>query len=351
MSQDGCSTLREDAGKNCTLKVNECKDAISDTNGKETCLTQYQEWSCAEKIPLPPVNAEWIRDQVEIIENIDESACSDLIAQGCRRGELTCTDDGCTRDFHCGGKVATGCSTLEASGCTYLKEPSCNASVDETCQIKTGQMQCKGSLPDGVIEVGDAEIEDQNTVNVGGPTPNLSSCNEITDQFKNEGVECTQTSQVCVDKDPQIRFINGVMYIAPCWSYERVYECKRTQPLSTCTELAAEPLCKEVSRVCEVQSDNGCDEERVTYQCDGTDGINVGNAEFVDSYDKITGIVHVNSCSEFETNEICRKESETCVEEGGTKIVNGKPVTKDCWRYEIKYVCGSGTPAVCELYQ
>ena len=165
-------------------------------------------------------------------------------------------------------------------------------------------------------------------------------------------MECTQTSQVCVDKDPQIRFINGVMYIAPCWSYERVYECKRTQPLSTCTELAAEPLCKEVSRVCEVQSDNGCDEERVTYQCDGTDGINVGNAEFVDSYDKITGIVHVNSCSEFGDQRNLPKGVRNLRRRRRNENRQRKtPVTKDCWRYEIKYVCGSGTPAVCELYQ
>ena len=352
---DGCATLKDDSinqgpGK-CKLLKDECLESVTDVEGNSTCLINHQEWSCVTQIPLPPANAEWIREQTEIIENIDESACSDLIAQGCVKGKITCTDDGCTRAFLCGGKTQSGCSALEAAGCTYIKTPECNASVDETCQIKVGEMQCVNNLPEDVIEAGDAEIKDQETVNVGQPKPDLDPCNEMTKKYESEGMVCTQTSQVCVDKDPAIRVINGIPYRASCWGYERTYQCERSQPTSTCDELASEPKCKEVSRECQVQSENGCSEERVIYQCDGNDVNNAGDAELIDEYDKITGIVHVNTCTELENNEICRKESEVCVEEGGTKIVNGSPVTKDCWRYEIKYVCGTGTPAVCDQFE
>lgn len=353
--KDGCATLKDDSmnqgpGK-CKVIKDDCAESVTDIDGNSTCLTNQQEWSCATQIPLPPANAEWIREQTEIIENIDESACADLIAQGCSKGKISCTDDGCTRTFHCGGKSQSGCSALEAAGCTYTQTPECNASVDETCQVKVGEMKCEGDLPEGVVEAGDAEITDQTTVNVGMPKPDVSSCTEMTEQFQKEGMLCTQTSQICVDRYPTVRVINGRTYSAPCWGYERTYQCERTQPASTCDELAAEPKCKEISRNCQVQGDDGCSEEQVIYQCDGSDVVNAGEAELVDQYDKITELVHVNTCTEFEQKEICRKESEVCIEEGGTKIVNGSPVTKDCWRYEIKYVCGSGTPAVCEQYQ
>ena len=63
----------------------------------------------------------------------------------------------------------------------------------------------------------------------------------------------------------------------------------------------------------------------------------------IESSDEIIGIVEVDTCSDLESDSVCRKTSEVCTQPGGTKIVNGVPVTKDCWATAITYTCGSGS--------
>lgn len=40
----------------------------------------------------------------------------------------------------------------------------------------------------------------------------------------------------------------------------------------------------------------------------------------------------------------CVKDSEVCVEPAETRLVNGLPVTRDCWRYAAQYTCAGDTP-------
>ena len=350
-SVNGCETLQEDAdtagpGK-CVLKGTECAESVTTEDGETICLSSKETWACETRIDLPPVNAEWTHSTQETDEVVDESACGSLLERDdCTKGKIECTDEGCVEYFYCAGKTATGCSSLEAGGCTITKDPVCDAGVDETCSVKVGEAVCTGDLPEGVIEAGDATLGDQTVVKPGSPRPDVTSCTEMTADLAAAGMNCTQVSQTCVDKDPAIRVINGVSYRASCWGYERVYRCERTEPVSSCGGLEASEGCTEVSRTCEESDETGCVKEKVVYNCGKAESVKPEDAELVEKVDVITGVVEVDTCSELEETEACRKTAEVCTEPGGTKIINGVPVTKDCWASTITYTCGSGSGEV-----
>ena len=200
-SVNGCSTLQADADESgpgkCVLKERTCSEEVADTAGNAVCLSYKETWVCDRKIELPPINAEWTKSTVETEDDVDESACGDLLdRQDCVKGEVKCTQAGCERVFYCGAKNATGCSDLASGGCTITKEPVCDPDYDPTCLVKVGEAVCKGKLPEGVVEGGDANIEDEETVNVGQPTPDLASCKTMTEDFLASGMSCTQISQV-----------------------------------------------------------------------------------------------------------------------------------------------------------
>ena len=45
-----------------------------------------------------------------------------------------------------------------------------------------------------------------------------------------------------------------------------------------------------------------------------------------------------------QASALCELQSEVCVEPAETRIVNGLPVTRDCWRYAAQYTCSGNTP-------
>ena len=81
---------------------------------------------------------------------------------------------------------------------------------------------------------------------------------------------------------------------------------------------------------------DGCEAERVVYNCGKVESVDPGNAELIESSDEISGIVEVDTCSALESNDICRKTAEVCTEPGGTKIVERRCLSrKTGWATEI----------------
>lgn len=345
---NGCATLQNDletrgTGK-CEIKNASCKESVTDIEGNTHCLTQSQQWSCREMIELPAINAQWTGHEEETREVIDESACSNLQNDTtCSKGELVCSDAGCTRTYACGGKAAAGCTALQNAGCTYVNDLHCSDN-DATCAVRQAQMQCVGALPDGVIAAGGAQLDHQETVNVGNPTPDAAACSAFADQ----GWECTQVSQKCVDRYPTKRVINGKTYVMSCWGYEREMQCTQKESTSSCTGLQASPGCTVKERICEETDATGnCTRERLTYQCGATDEIDAKDAVLVESSSSITDTVEVNTCKTYDDNETCRLKDKVCVDD----LSDGS----SCAHYKLTYVCGANTGEVektddCRIY-
>ena len=360
-AENGCRTLEADraAGESnvsgegpggCRMQSRTCSESVTATDGTDTCLAEKEEWSCKTQIELPPVNAQWTGTTEGSEESRDESACEPYFERSdCVKGELACTDAGCTRTYLCGGKSVSGCTTLIESGCSVVQEPACDLELDAMCAIKKGVVKCVGDLPDGVIDAGGGEIDDETTVNVGSPKPDASACAAL----QGPGIVCRQVSQKCVDDYPPTRVINGKVYRLPCWGYERVMECVNTNPESSCTGLEETPGCRVLQAKCveegllDKDGDGaaetpGCLKEVFTYACGSAGEVDAGDAELIESSSSITGTVEVDTCRELAENDVCRLQEAVCTEEGGTKIINGVPVAKDCWAWEKTYVCGSG---------
>ncbi|MBC8674333.1 conjugal transfer protein TraN [Aeromonas hydrophila] len=85
--------------------------------------------------------------------------------------------------------------------------------------------------------------------------------------------------------------------------------------------------------------DGVCNNQQFVYDCDELH--DATGIKLIDSNWTITkDIVDHSQCNELQNQ--CYLKDNICTEQGGTKIINGLPVTKDCWRYEKQYVCGSG---------
>ena len=342
---DGCATLvSESEGLNtahCTRTEAACDEMVTGVDGESVCVREKENWACESQIKLPAVNAQWTGTTTAVDEVVDESACKELEEnESCVKGELACTEEGCTRTYQCGGRQVHGCSILIDAGCTSIREPACDPAVDSDCDILLGEVSCKGDLPEGVIDSGAAEIEGSTTVNVGLPKPDATACTDL----ETSNTTCTQVSQTCVDRYPTYRVINGKGYSMPCWGYERVMQCTTTNPENTCTALANEPECSETARTCaETDAAGECIAWSVTYSCRGAaEDVEGGAAEVVGEDTEISGVVEVSTCEELKDNPVCRLESSRCLEGPATKIVDGVPVYKDCWKTEATYVCGSG---------
>ena len=101
---DGCATLVSEAeGLNtahCTRTEAACDEMVTGVDGESVCVREKENWACESQIKLPAVNAQWTGTTTAVDEVVDESACKELDEnESCVKGELACTEDGCTRNL------------------------------------------------------------------------------------------------------------------------------------------------------------------------------------------------------------------------------------------------------------
>lgn len=161
---------------------------------------------------------------------------------------------------------------------------------------------------------------------------NTSACQALQDN-----ASCQQTGNICTQGE-ETRIINGQPVHKSCWAWERQYTCSADTYSNYCEPL--ETLCSEVSTTCESRLGDGtCVIESKTYDCDELqpekDGI-----IFIESEYSITGEKWDSTCND--VNPECAEQSNVCVEGAETRMIDGMPVYRDCWRYEKTFACLSG---------
>ncbi|MCZ4684939.1 type-F conjugative transfer system mating-pair stabilization protein TraN [Legionella pneumophila] len=55
-----------------------------------------------------------------------------------------------------------------------------------------------------------------------------------------------------------------------------------------------------------------------------------------------------NECATLETNNLCQKTQEQCTDSNPTRVINGLPVTRDCWELNARYQCASAAVDECK---
>lgn len=55
-----------------------------------------------------------------------------------------------------------------------------------------------------------------------------------------------------------------------------------------------------------------------------------------------------NACDSLESNSLCQKADESCLDPNGTHVIDGLPVTRDCWEFQANYRCASAKADECK---
>ena len=158
-------------------------------------------------------------------------------------------------------------------------------------------------------------------------TPALSADDEV----------CQLVSRICAE-GPETRVIDGVDVYRECWRYEEEHFCRSQQQINTCEGLGGS--CVVTADTCLATDPSGyCVLTEKTYSC-GTKQPDDTTATYLDSsYTVVKDEIDASACQSYQDNVTCSQTGSVCVEGEETRIINGLPVYKACWRWDKQYTC------------
>jgi len=77
---------------------------------------------------------------------------------------------------------------------------------------------------------------------------------------------CTLDAEICTDRDPQTRMVDGVVVTRPCWAWQRSYTCVTRSAASDCSALEDQGSCRFVREEC-LSGDEACETWERVYEC------------------------------------------------------------------------------------
>ncbi|WP_080034391.1 conjugal transfer protein TraN [Pseudomonas syringae] len=157
--------------------------------------------------------------------------------------------------------------------------------------------------------------------------------------------DCRIIGQSCVE-GPETRNIAGNQLYQACWRYTSKYECIKPDSVDYCAAISKIAGCFQTSTSCVSAAWNGtCLTEQRTYRCsDPSMPAPTNTVKLDNTYTIIRDELDQKECSPLSTNPLCFLASHICVEPAETRIINGLPVHKDCWKYKDDYSCIDRTP-------
>ena len=192
---------------------------------------------------------------------------------------------------------------------------------------------------------------------------------------KETQVKCVLIGTQCLASGE--RMIDGEKVYRECWDVKNHYDCFTDEIIKdTCQGIASTPGCFLKTSVCLVKDPDGnCQQEERIYVCgsllflsnvigEGEEGKGGGKRwekggekeekkgekkrereeEFLNTEYTITrDELDTRECDPHELNENCEVIENKCVDPAEKRNINGKDIYKDCWRYEKKYVCKTGS--------
>lgn len=335
---NGCETLSDDqetGGKgHCERMSLTCEASVTDVDGKAVCLKESAVYRCDTKIPLPPVNAAWKGTVTETVKRVQENTCTVL------ESNSACTktgseDKGNTRidTYACSDETLAACTELIDKGCTRLRKPACDAAVDPTCALKVGRVRCSNGAHLPYLENGSVTLQSSTNRADSEGKKDITPLRNL----ENATTSCRVLSSVCTDDKAGWRVVNGARIYATCWAYKDTVVCRDTRSKSTCESLEENSRCRITSSECEETVAGVCAKETRHYTCEGPrDSVLEGKGEAVDEIEITEGVAAYSTCSEIESDEACRKISETCEEDG----------PEGCKTQVLTYACGSAGESI-----
>ncbi len=150
--------------------------------------------------------------------------------------------------------------------------------------------------------------------------------------------DCRKTAEYCVDSGT--KNVSGYAVHRDCWRYQSDFICEVSSPVNYCSAIAAVPGCFQVGSQCtQIGSGGACIRYSETYRCGQSVEPPAGVVQLDNTYTVVTDAIDRSQCDSTAQNKSCQFTESVCVEPGGTRVIDGLPVTKDCWRWEERYAC------------
>lgn len=158
--------------------------------------------------------------------------------------------------------------------------------------------------------------------------------------------DCVKTGSVCSDTTPSKLFSGITVTLAQvggCWEYTDTYQCIKPNSINYCAGLENTPGCFQTSTSPTVVAFNGTTmQETNTFQCgDPSLAAPTNTVTLPDSYTITKDALDGSQCVDYTSNPLCEITSHVCTEGPATRVINGLPVYKDCWKWEDTYACVS----------
>lgn len=248
---------------------------------------------------------------------------------------------------------AESCQKLEAAGCRPAGGDAgkvCEVEENGACLRWSAVYVCEG-VP---VEGDDIVVDGSTDVPDGGIIEDTSACDAMVKEQTEAGLVCEAVSSTCL-RPGSSETVNGEEVVIDCALKEVAFRC-RGEGRNGCAALEAlteSGVCR-VSKdpVCEAWDEAGaCISSVANFICGGAldPSEPPGDAQFVETVEEIEA-VPVNRCRDLESNASCALADEVCTEGPGIKMMNGRPVYKDCWMWSRTYVCAAGGEDECAAF-
>ena len=298
------------------------------------CEVRENAYSCETPLEEVPKGVNELPIKTEVTDRFEtDKYCEAATNAACSQTQMICTAPDETRVVD-GVEVTLPCWEREFNfscvirpenpSCSHLQEAGCKPSVLET-KSQVLSFDCREE-------------------NVFKPHEDIQFVEKLNIL---DGV--TITSNTCSDS-----------------CEEKESACEVTHPLFTevCLKENKVQLCETgEKKTCEALTDKGCtvkeeQPDSSLFSCQSPVSPLPSHIEWAGSEEVITGMTEESDCpfnadvlsKMLEPRATCTASDKVCIEGPETRIINGEPVYKDCWRYEIQYSCSDDSTSVntCE---
>ncbi len=353
--QDSCAPLETQTG--CSRTSSTCTATAWDGS----CLSYAETFDCNEPTTAPlTANLAQVAATFKVTsDTLDTSQCSAYANNaGCTLSGQTCTQGAGTRNINgdlitkdcwawnysytCVGASAQNyCSPLAAAhGCSQSSRTCSATAWDGSCLQYTDDYQCSSQQPTPLP----AHVVQLPTTYTSVDTTDASQCVPYA-----ANPACTLASHTCTTPGGT-RNINGLDVTEACWGWTDTYSCKGGAGQDYCAPLEQTSGCTAVpsATVCTATAwDGSCLTYQEQFHCSVAEPSPLPpNVQQISATFTITSdTLNTSQCNTYANNPECTLAGKTCTDAGGTRVINGDAITKDCWGWSYSYTCVSPAAA------
>lgn len=158
---------------------------------------------------------------------------------------------------------------------------------------------------------------------------------------------CKKLIELCIE-GPATKMIQGISVTRPCWRFKAEFECATDQYQNFCGAIEQTKGCTLVNQTCvETDTDGVCRVWQKSFICGELLTKREGTVLLNSSYTIVKDAEDTQACDDISKNPNCTLAKETCIEGEETRIINGKPIHKPCWRKQREYTCLGAAKSDC----